>query len=154
MSRLIFDGRVHQLSLIGGSGQIAGVWAAYNNVDSHATLTHLQNGTYNIRDRIAPHRHAASANGPYGLHGIVRFDVPHHPGIGVHAGRANARRLPGPMHPTMGCIRTTDEAMLAISNSMRTSPLTPIEVMNNSAPAARHATRRNQHIDLHGRHAK
>lgn len=152
MSRLLFDGRTHQLSLIGDSGVIVGTWPAYNNVDSHATLTHLQNRTYAVQDQAAPRRHVANANGPYGLHGIVRFNVPGHSGIGVHSGRADARHLPGPAHPTMGCIRTTDEAMRTISASMATARLITIEVANNSAPLARAATRRNRHRPLAGRH--
>jgi len=154
MSNLKFDGQTHQLSLINDHGYVVGTWVAYNNVDSHATLTHIQNRTYSIQDRLAPHSHAASANGPYGLHGIIRFNVPGHPGIGVHSGRANARHLPGPEHPTMGCIRTTDEAMLAISNFISTSPLATIEVINNNAVAALRSTRQNQHVHLSGQHAR
>lgn len=149
---LLFDGHTHQITLIGSNGEARGTWPAYNNVDTHATLSHLQNRTYTVTDWIAPHRHAASADGPYGLHGIIRLNVPGHPGIGVHSGRANARHLPGPAHPTMGCIRTTDEAMRAIAASMGTSPLMTIEVTNNSAPMARAASGRNRHGHLHGRH--
>lgn len=115
MSKLHFDGEKHQVSLIGKDGKTIGTWTAYNNIDSHATVkSHLPNGTYKIQDRFAPHRHVANPNGPYGSYGILRFDVPDHAGIGLHSGRANAKHLPGPQHPTMGCIRTSDEAMLAI----------------------------------------
>jgi hypothetical protein len=152
MAILIFNGQTHQITLTGSDGQPEGTWPAYNNVDSHATLTHLQNRTYTVEDRVAPHRHIASANGPYGLHGIIRFNVPGHPGIGVHSGRANARHLPGPAHPTMGCIRTTDEAMRAIAASMRAAPLTTIDVTNNNAPLARAASSRNRRRHLQGRH--
>ena len=72
-------------------------------------------GTHRLR--IARRAHAASANGPYGLHGIIRFDVPGHPGTGVHSGRANARHLPGPEHPTMGCIRTCRNLATAASRA-------------------------------------
>lgn len=151
-AKLRFDGHTHQITLIGSNGETRGTWPAYNNVDTHATLTHLQNRTYVMADRTALHRHIASADGPYGLHGIIRFNVPGHPGIGVHSGRANARHLPGPAHPTMGCIRTTDEAMQAIGASMGASPLMTIEVVNNSAPMARAASHRNRHRHLHGHH--
>jgi hypothetical protein len=151
-AKLIFDGRTHQITLIGSDGEAQGTWPAYNNVDRHARLTHLQNRTYTVGDRNAPHRHAASADGPYGLHGIIRFDVPGHPGIGVHSGRANARHLPGPAHPTMGCIRTSDEAMRTIVVFMRDSPVITIEVTNNGAPMARAASSRNRHRHLQGRH--
>lgn len=146
MSKLIFNGQAHQISLIGDDGKSIGAWAAYNNVDSHATLTHLANQAYAVQDRTAPHRHHASANGPYGLHGIIRFNVAGHPGIGLHSGRANAKRLPGPAHPTMGCIRTTDEAMRIIAASIRGAALTTVEVTNNSAPTARAATARNHSL--------
>lgn len=145
MSKLIFNGQTHQLSFLGENGQVVGTWTAYNNVDSHATITHVPNRTYSVLDRVEPHPHVANSNGAYGLHGIIRFDVPGHPGIGVHSGRANARNLPGPMHPTMGCIRTTDEAMDTIKNLMRATPLTTIEVTGNSATSARHASQRNRH---------
>ncbi len=151
MATLQFDGLAHQLTLVGSDGNVIGTWAAHNNVDSHATLTHLQNRQYVMHDRIAPHRHAASANGPYGLHGIVRFNVPGHPGIGVHAGRANALHAPGPAHATMGCIRTTDEAMEIISRTMRTDQLRTIEVRNNDAASARDATQRHRGAVLVGR---
>lgn len=151
-AKLIFDGRAHQISLVGSDGASMGTWPAYNNVDSHATLTHLQNRSYTAEDRTTPHRHLANANGPYGLHGIIRFNVPGHPGIGVHSGRANARHMPGPAHPTMGCIRTTDEAMQTIVAAMRGAPVVTVEVTNNSAPMARAASHRNRHRQLHGRH--
>ena len=150
MSKLIFNGAYHQISLIDKNDKIIGTWPAYNNVDSHATLNHIQNGSYPVQDNRVPHYHIPSANGPYGLYGIIRFNVPAHPGIGIHSGRANARHLPGPQHPTMGCIRTTDDAMRIISNFMRTSPLTAIEVTENNAALALHATQRNQHRYLHG----
>lgn len=154
MSRLIFNGNSHQISLVDDNGRTVGAWAAYNNVDSHATLDHVSNGTYIIRDRTVPHQHRADPNGPYGSHGIFRFIVPGHLGIGVHSGRANARHLPGPQHPTMGCIRTTDQAMAAIANAARTSPLTTIQVIHNSVPAARMATHRNHARQLQGASAQ
>jgi hypothetical protein len=71
MSRLTFNGNTHQISLIDNKGRTVGTWAAYNNVDSHATLNYVNNGTYNIQDTTTPHRHRADPNGPYGSHGIV-----------------------------------------------------------------------------------
>ncbi|MEX3958797.1 hypothetical protein [Trinickia sp. EG282A] len=150
MSKLKFDGVAHQITLIDSSGNTVGTWAAYNNVDSHATIRHILNGTYSVQDRTVPHRHVASANGPYGLHGIIRFNVPGHPGIGVHSGRANARHLPGPQHPTMGCIRTSDDAMSAISGLMSRDALTTIEVSNNSAVLAQAASKRHRDRSLQG----
>jgi hypothetical protein len=152
MSKLKFDGFTHQSTLVDEDDNVIGTWAAYNNIDRHATLTHLSNTDYVMRDTIAPHHHMPDADGPYGLHGIVRFSVPGHAGIGVHSGRANARRAPGPAHVTMGCIRTTDEAMEVIARTMRTDQLRTIEVRNNSPAAAENASRRNHHSNLVGRH--
>lgn len=151
MSKLDFDGAAHLLALVDKNGKVAGTWPAYNNVDSHATLRHLPNGAFHVQDRIAPHFHVPDANGPYGLYGIIRFNVPGHPGIGVHSGRAHARHLPGPEHPTMGCIRTTDAAMLAISKLIKTDSLTMIEVKRNNATSAQAASHRNRNrISLQG----
>lgn len=152
MSKLVFNGQTHQISLVGDDGKTKGTWAAYNNVDSHASLTHVPNRTYLVQDRTAPHHHRASANGPYGLHGIIRFNMAGHPGVGVHSGRANARHLPGPAHPTMGCIRTTDEAMRSIAALMRTEQLWRIEVIHNSAAMAHASSARNRNRHLHGHH--
>lgn len=149
MSRLIFDGSAHVIVLIADDGATVGRWTAFNNVDSHATLTHLPNAVYMVQDRTAPRHHVASANGPYGLYGIVRFNVVGHAGVGIHSGRAAARHAPGPAHATMGCIRTTDEAMQMISSFMLTSPLTTVEVKNNSAAVARSASRRGRHRQMH-----
>ncbi|HJW57162.1 MAG TPA: hypothetical protein VJ577_18010 [Burkholderiaceae bacterium] len=152
MAKLKFDGQMHQLSLIADNGTTQGTWPAYNNVDPHATLRHLENRTYTVQDRLSPRHHAANANGPYGSHGIIRFNVPGHAGIGVHSGRAKARHQPGPAHPTMGCIRTTDEAMRSISAAMRKSPLTTIEVTNNTGAMAHAASKRNRQLRLVGPH--
>ena len=145
-SKLVFDGKAHTISLIDSSGNAVGTWPAYNNVDSHATIRALKNQTYPVQDKLRPHAHKPDPNGPYGSHGIVRFSVSGHPGIGVHSGRANAKHMPGAQHATMGCIRTTDAAMKIISTHMRTHTLTTVEVKHNSAPIAKHSTQRNSHI--------
>lgn len=66
MSRLSFDGSSHTLSLQSDDGALIKTWSVYNNVDSHATLRHVNNGTYQIQDRSAPHFHTSNPNGPYG----------------------------------------------------------------------------------------
>jgi hypothetical protein len=148
MSKLIFDGSAHELSLIDSNGKKIGTWIAYNNVDSHASLTHIENRSYIPSDTIMPHYHAADPNSSYGSYGIIRFNVPGHSGIGIHSGRVNAKHTPGPQHPTKGCIRTTDEAMKTIRDTMSTSPLTEVEVKNNSGGLAKLATLRNQNKNL------
>lgn len=133
MSRLTFDGTSHQLSLLDGDYYVVGTWKAYNNIDSHATIRKLKNGTYTIQDKAAPHLHPGdSEDGSYGSYGIIRFNYPGHQGIGVHSGKAHASRLPGPEHWTMGCIRTTDEAMKKIKDYISGSPLSTIEIFNSS----------------------
>jgi hypothetical protein len=51
-----------------------------------------------------------------------------HDGVGVHSGRANGGAQ---NHPTMGCIRTTDEAMEAITRFILGDPLESITVQGN-----------------------
>ncbi|HZX27698.1 MAG TPA: hypothetical protein VFF16_11540 [Telluria sp.] len=142
MAKLLFDGHAHILTLLDDEGKRIASWEAYNNVDRHATLRFVPNRRYVIQDRAAPFPHRASANGPYGLYGIIRFCVPGHPGIGVHSGRSASKILPGPQHPTMGCIRTSDDAMLQLRQYMKEHPLSIIEVQNNSAWRAHAASKR------------
>lgn len=149
MSKILFDGATHQITLYDAGGKAVGSWIAYNHVDSHATLTHIQNGMYSFQDTQAPYHHTPDPNGPYGSHGIFRFNVPGHPGIGLHSGRANARYQPGPQHATMGCIRTTDEAMAFIVGAVKQSPLTFIEVAQNSAVSVAVAKSHHHHKHIH-----
>ncbi|MBL7635489.1 L,D-transpeptidase family protein [Atlantibacter hermannii] len=136
MSRLVFNGENHQLSLLDGDFTVVGSWKAYNNVDSRAKIKILINGSYSIQDKKKPHLHPGdNEDGSYGSYGIIRFNYPGHPGIGVHSGQAHNRYKPGPEHATMGCIRTTDEAMKKIKDYMETSPLTTITIKNNSGPS-------------------
>lgn len=147
MTTLSFNGCTHTLTLLSADGSVMGIWTAYNNVDHRATLKHLENGTYQILDKSTPHLHPGdNAEGAYGTWGIIRFSYPGHPGVGVHSGRAHARRKPGPEHPTMGCIRTTDDAMKRIKESMAKSSLSTITISNNSGCAAISATQKYEHI--------
>src|ERR1700750_1729477 len=87
MSTLKFDGTSHKIELLDSQGSSKGAWVAYNNIDRafakehYDSLTHLLNGSYDIIDQKQPHSHKADANGPYGLHGIIRFTYPHHSGV-------------------------------------------------------------------------
>ena len=143
MARMVYDGTSHLITLINRAGKVVGSWSAFNNVDRHATLTHLPNATYSFMDAFRPHPHPANPNGPYGSYGILRFNVPGHPGIGIHSGRANAAHLPGPPHPTEGCIRTTDDAMRTISDVIRNDPLSTIDVIRNDPIVAGEPDARN-----------
>jgi hypothetical protein len=138
MADLIFDGNAHTITLRDRTGRIVGTWPANNRTDSRATLRFVPNGNYTVQDSVAPNRHGAedSTSGQYGTRGIVRFNVPGHDGVGVHAGRQGVpdltpERRAGPDHVTEGCIRTTEEAMGAIVDAMRGGSLTNIQVVNN-----------------------
>ena len=144
MSNLTYNGHDHTIEIFDERGKSLGKWSAYNNIDRkfakahYHSLTHLKDGTYTVQDRKAPHSHTASANGPYGLYGIIRFDYPGHSGVGLHSGRANAAHMPGPQHPTHGCIRTTDKAMAAIKRVMSTDPVKSIKIVGNSVHSVTH----------------
>ncbi len=145
MSELVFDGATRQVLLIDSNGNTVGSWPANNVVEQVGShLRFVPNGTHILVDRSMPHRHAGSdrhgipldsARGSYGSHGIVRLaPIQGHDGIGVHSGRAgvpDGRRRMGPDHATQGCIRTTDEAMRVIEQTMRTDALRSITVRNN-----------------------
>ncbi|MBB1202652.1 hypothetical protein EGM70_20440 [Enterobacteriaceae bacterium 89] len=147
MSTLSFDGCAHTLSLMGNDGSAIGTWAAYNNVDRRASFTHVSNGTYLIQDKNKPHLHPGdNEDGSYGTYGIIRFNYPGHSGVGVHSGQAHHRYKPGPEHPTMGCIRTSDEAMKKIKEHMAISSLSTITVSNNSGCDALSATQKYEGI--------
>ena len=93
-----------------------------------------------MQDTKVPHHYTPNPNGPYGSHGIIRFNYPHHSGVGVHSGRAHKKHNPGPQHATHGCIRTTDKAMATISAVMKEDSLTNITVEGNSVVSAAHGT--------------
>jgi hypothetical protein len=144
MATLKFDGSGHRLEILDKSGTSHGRWPAYNNIDHafakahYGAMTHLHDGVYHVRDKLFPFSHKPDPDGPYGLHGIIRFDYPGHSGVGVHSGRAYAKYMPGPQHATHGCIRTTDTAMRAIRNIMGKDPLLTITIVHNSATSAKH----------------
>lgn len=66
-------------------------------------------------------------DGPYGSHGNYIFEVSGRTGMGVHAGRQNAR---GPQHHTHGCVRTTEEGVEHLSEVHETDPITKIIVQD------------------------
>ncbi len=133
---MVHDATSHRITLIDRAGKTMGGLQSFNNVDRHATLTHLPNATFSFVDTIRPHPHPASPSGPYGSHGILRFNIPGHRGIGVHSGRTNAANLPGPPHPTEECIRRTDDATLSISGAIKNDPLSTIDAIRNDPVVA------------------
>ena len=136
MAFLIFDGAKHNLTLLDSKAGQMGQWPANNIVDHRATLRFVPNRVHALIDRAHPHKHSGgvdTTNGTYGPAGIIRLhpfsaDGTTHSGVGVHSGRKSQG---GHNHPTMGCIRTTDEAMTVIAHHMLTDQLTHILVFNN-----------------------
>lgn len=140
MSTLEFDGQSHILTLKDEFYKIVATGHANNRTASTAPLQFVLDGHYAFQDICVPHRHghtadthnpkvlADSVNGEYGSYGIIRFDVPRHPGVGVHAGRQTLhdltpQRSTGPDYVTMGCIRTNEVMMGQIVTHMRMDPL-------------------------------
>jgi hypothetical protein len=114
MSELLFVRGFHSLTLFDNLQSRVGTWEAYNNVDSHAHGIWPM-GRYDF-DYWVSH-HGLGVDSAYGTHGIYVFKVPGRTGMGVHAGRKNVGKLKGPQHPTMGCIRTTEDAMAVIQST-------------------------------------
>lgn len=139
MSEVTFDGDAHTISVRDRNGNTLGTWHANNRTVGAASLQYVPNGTYAAQDTTQSYMHGDTRDthdGAFGTHGIVRFSVLHHPGIGIHSGRDTTPDLTpergvGPDHVTDGCIRTTDEAMARLTDAMRTDPLTRIRVQHN-----------------------
>lgn len=145
---------MHALELLDRNGSLLGRWKAYNidrkfAKEHYRSFTHLKDGIYTIQDKSIPFRHKSDADGPYGIHGIIRFNYPGHSGIGVHAGRAHAQVMPGAQHATHGCIRTTDDAMLAIMQAIGKDPLQTISIIGNSETSVHHGMS-TYHHGMHG----
>jgi hypothetical protein len=130
MSRVEFDRSAHLVRLLGTDGNaVVGPFAAYNNVDSHSKGP-WPDGSYSYIGYNA-HSALADPDSEYGVHGILIFDVPNRLGMGVHSGRLSipdGLGRSGPQHCTLGCIRTTDEAMAAFLRVIDGDPLQGIEI--------------------------
>jgi RHS repeat-associated protein len=155
---LVFDAQAHTITLYTNDGQKVGTWHASNNVASNAKFnngektTPLPNGTYGMADKSSPHMHgnqkdsngdghpADSPKGEFGKDGIFRLGksaVNPDGGVGVHSGRddvPDAAGRTGADHATMGCVRTTGEAMDTITSTAKSDPLTSITVQNSKTP--------------------
>ena len=135
MSTLDFDRTQHTVCARDADGHvIAGPFVAYNNVDSHSK-GRWPDGMFVYLDY---HSHPALSDpdSEYGSHGILIFDVPNRTGMGVHSGRQevpDGLGRKGPAHATMGCIRTTDDAIAAFLAVTATDALSAIQV---GTPAA------------------
>ena len=128
MSTLQFDRGPEKLSLIMQDGSTLARFDAANNVDSRSKGIwpdgQYQFSFYNAHPGDLP-------NSAYGSHGIFIFDVPNREGMGVHSGREGVPDgfgKAGFEHCTMGCIRTTDEAMAQLLRTHAVDPITSITV--------------------------
>jgi RHS repeat-associated protein len=120
-SSLVFNRANGTLTLLDKNGNVVIVCDAGNNTTKHSNGP-WPNGTYPYSGH---NNHPADPNGPYGSHGIFIFNMPGRSGMGVHSGRQNSG---GPNHPTLGCVRTTDNCMQQISNFVGSDPLKNITI--------------------------
>jgi hypothetical protein len=128
MSTLEFHRSLNEIALLSGDGSIVGTFKAANNVDSHSRGP-WPDGQYDF-DHHGTHPDDAP-DSPYGSDAIFIFDVPDREGMGVHSGRESVpdglgRR--GFLHCTMGCVRTTDDAMAQLVTTHSTDPITAITI--------------------------
>jgi hypothetical protein len=129
MSSLHFDRGTGRLFLLDANTRpLGGPWVAANFVDS-SSKGPWPPGTFKV-DKWEKH----PGDGPdsvFGSRGILTFLVPGRDGMGIHAGRQNnADKLgrKGPFHCTFGCVRTTEDAMKAISDTDAKDRVTEITV--------------------------
>jgi len=111
--QILFTRALSQLSFV-DQNFVEQSFVACNFVDSHSNGPWPE-GSFTF-DRYDPAA-ADGVNGAYGSHGILIFRVPGRTGMGIHSGRAttpDGLGRVGPQHCTLGCIRTTDEAMAAL----------------------------------------
>jgi len=122
MSWLKFSRSTGKISLFPGNenGDLValplGIWPAHNDAAS-TSQGRWPNGTwkwshYNVHAEagLMPGCHPSA----YGCFGIHVFDVPGRTGMGVHAGRTDGEPLKVG-GKTLGCVRVTPEAMVAIN---------------------------------------
>jgi hypothetical protein len=117
LSSLIFNPATGTITVVNGNGVDVGEFPAANNTDSQSRGP-WPTGDYDYsRHTTHPDDGPDSAFGSYGNY---IFKVPGcHDTCGVHSGRKtipDALGRQGVKHATMGCIRTTDEAMRLITN--------------------------------------
>ncbi|WP_328514826.1 RHS repeat-associated core domain-containing protein, partial [Ralstonia solanacearum] len=134
LSSVTYDGQAHTITIRDNGGNIVGTFPANNNTTTTSNGP-WPNGAFPYNNSN-PHPESG-ANGPYGSHGILVFNVPGRTGMGLHSGRANSGAQ---NHPTLGCIRTTDAAMGFVRNLITTDPVTSMTVINNNVNAPQFGT--------------
>jgi hypothetical protein len=153
---LVYDGTTQTISIYDDSDTkgdfsddiFLGEFKAHNNVDSKSNGK-WEDGVYPMTDSNSRFTHEGkfekdgvtpqdSPNGRYGEGGIYRAKdfketstEKTRTGMAVHAGRENKEFE---KRATMGCVRTTPEAMKAIDNAIKEyGPLQEIIIKNNRA---------------------
>jgi RHS repeat-associated protein len=121
LSSMTFDRTNGSLTLYDRNGHVVAVCTAANNT-TRRSKGPWPNGTYPFSYH---NNHSPDPNGPYGSYGIDIFDVPGRTGMGVHSGRDNSG---GPSHPTLGCVRTTDNCMKQITDWQAHDPMETITI--------------------------
>jgi hypothetical protein len=105
-------------------------WPASNNAARHSRGP-WPAGTYQPRRIIhvgGPDGDPPGAFGPW----FLLYDVPGRSGMGIHAGREGRADLAGRLdhaHATLGCIRTTTEAMIDLESLCRAHGLPTLDVL-------------------------
>ena len=145
LSSLVYNGNQGYIALYSGEGILIGAWPAANNVDSGSKGV-WPDGTFTMFDKDKPYTHGGTKDtrdGEYGTRGIFRADNftdtdgDTRSSMGVHAGRENdadGRGRTGPAHATLGCIRTTEEAMEIIAETAAVDPIETIDVTRHPVP--------------------
>jgi hypothetical protein len=136
LSSLIFNPATGTITVANGDGVAMGQFPAANNTDSQSR------GPWPTGDYDYSRHTTHNDDGPdsaFGSNGNYIFKVPGcHDTCGVHSGRQNIPDALGRMgvaHATMGCIRTTDEAMRLITNLIANGdPLTGLMVTTSPVP--------------------
>jgi len=119
LSSVVFDRGNGTITIYSDQGQEIAQFPAANNTTPSSNGP-WPNGTYPYL-YSNPHPESTST-GPYGSNGNFVFDVPGRSGMSIHSGRA------GPESPTLGCIRTTDEATSFLRHLNSVDPLQTITV--------------------------
>lgn len=101
-TNLAFSRSAGTVTATNQNGTVIGAYPA-GNLTARSSKGPWPDGTY-----LPSHYNAhpeSGPDGPYGSNGIIVFDVPDRSGMGLHSGRK------GPNSPTLGCVRTNDDAM-------------------------------------------
>jgi RHS repeat-associated protein len=107
LSYLVFDRLSGGIALFDRKGNLLGLYSAGNRT-TRSSRGPWPEGSFAF-NRFKAHR--GGPNSSFGSVGNFMFWVPGRQGMGAHSGRADKG---GPFHPTLGCIRSTDEARQAI----------------------------------------